>query len=612
MLKKYRDNKGYIILSVLSLIIFCMVVDFLFIQYGKRMDQEFQHLEEENLTAYAVSQSKQVEAEIEKLTGRMKATAELLASTGLDPQGSWFTDYLEELSSLDMYRVTYEDINNLIANIDAPGTVPNDHLVLEQLLRGESVMSDLRFSNRLNGYYFALAEPVVRDGKTIGALRSVMNASVLTDSMPDQVMHETFKQYIVDKDGTVLYSDAKDGAEGQNLLEDLKTSGLSEDTLMEVKRAFQEDCNLSVRIGIPGEKVFYITTATVGYKSWNLVKFAHTEKVNYTSKRMLRYTACVTSIIMVLMASAGLFVFVVIYRQKKKLLVEQAGYDTLASFSDIIIFRYYFKTDSLEFSPNITEYLNLEENYIPKLKNYHFKLLHPDDENSLMDVLKAARETEKPQKAELRVRGRQNVYFWMECRCQMVEKRGIGRDYLLGTLINVSDRKEMELDLRRKTDSDPLTGLLNRRAIEAKVNYLLKKNKKGFLFMIDLDNFKQINDTYGHGEGDLLLYQIGVLLKSIFRESDPVARVGGDEFLAFMADADHPEYARQKADVFLGKLFELSENIGYHVSASIGIAGCPPNGSQFELLYDSADQAMYCAKKAGKHGYAFADGIREG
>lgn len=77
MLKKYRDNKGYIILSVLSLIVFCMVVDFLFIQYGKRMDQEFQHLEEENLTAYAVSQSKQVEAEIEKLTGRMKATAEL-------------------------------------------------------------------------------------------------------------------------------------------------------------------------------------------------------------------------------------------------------------------------------------------------------------------------------------------------------------------------------------------------------------------------------------------------------------------------------------------------------------------------------------------------------
>lgn len=291
--------------------------------------------------------------------------------------------------------------------------------------------------------------------------------------------------------------------------------------------------------------------------------------------------------------------------------MEQARYRTLASFSDIIIFQYNIKEDYLEFSPNVSEYFEIGSDHIEKLRKHELTVVHPEDRTLLFEYFHRAKKTGMPQKWEMRFKNSQDMYFWGECRCQMVGGNGMGPGFLIGTILDISDRKKRELDLLNKANRDGLTGILNKKAIEAGVNDLIKTHGDGFLFMIDLDNFKHVNDTYGHGEGDSLLIRIARMLRSIFREHDPVARVGGDEFIAFMSDTKNQDIARLKVEMIFSKLDEISLETGYDVAASIGIAVCPADGTDFQKLYEAADQAMYQAKKSGKNGYAFTGHEKE-
>lgn len=611
MVKKYRSSGTSVALSVLCSIAFSIVICLLFIAYGKRVDHEFQRLEEENLTEHAVSQSRQVDLKIKEVMGRMRATARLVISAGLDPEGERFSTYLREVSGLADYRVNYVTIGDLQANLGASGSYGEDEAVLEQLLNGESVISELRYSNRLNGYYFALAEPVIRDGQTVGALRSVMEAGILTDYVTENTLHETYEKCIIDRDGIILYNDENWEGVGKNLFDCMGEDGVRDETLALLRQAVREDESVSVKVRLPEKNVFYVTAASLGYNDWSLVKFARTEKVNHASRQMMRYTVFLTAVVMILMASAGILLFYLIYRQKKRILLDRARYDTFADFSGMVLFEYSFRMDTLEFSPNVKEFLPIENPHINKLTGYQFKVLHPEDVRTLMNLLRDARKTRTLQKAEFRCLNHQNVYFWCECRCQMLDDCDENDPWLIGTLIDISDRKEKELDLLKKTKSDAMTGLLNKNAMEIAVDSLIRQHNSGFLFMIDLDNFKLVNDTHGHGEGDNLLMRVSDMLKSIFRENDPVARVGGDEFLVYMTDTQSVETARLKAASFFEKLSLLGEEKGYPVSVSIGIAGCPRDGRTFQLLYESADQAMYQAKKSGKHGFAFTDGLVE-
>ena len=126
---------------------------------------------------------------------------------------------------------------------------------------------------------------------------------------------------------------------------------------------------------------------------------------------------------------------------------------------------------------------------------------------------------------------------------------------------------------------------------------------------IDLDGFKQVNDTLGHAEGDKLLIQIGKKLKSCVREEDTVARLGGDEFAIIINELQSMDYLDRLADRIVK---ELATNISYesrelHVSGSIGIATYPHDGANEEKLVQNADQAMYHAKQKGKNTYQFFD-----
>ena len=169
------------------------------------------------------------------------------------------------------------------------------------------------------------------------------------------------------------------------------------------------------------------------------------------------------------------------------------------------------------------------------------------------------------------------------------------------------DRQKKELE--NKADTDLLTGLNNKLATERKIKNYIAQNPQvqSMMFLLDVDNFKTINDTMGHAFGDEVLSTLGEEISSIFRASDIIGRVGGDEFMIFLKGVPTREVVRKEAkkveDFF--KTFQVGENVKYAVRASIGVAVFPHEGTDFETLYKAADQGLYKAKRRGKGQLAF-------
>lgn len=185
------------------------------------------------------------------------------------------------------------------------------------------------------------------------------------------------------------------------------------------------------------------------------------------------------------------------------------------------------------------------------------------------------------------------------------------RRLFLYSVIEHMDKAELQAANKRlwlQSHTDTLTGLPNRMLFDDRLQQSLvqaKRNPSRFaLLFIDLDKFKPVNDQFGHAAGDILLKQVAERIRASLRESDTVARIGGDEFIALLPMIDDIEDARRVADKVCTELnlpFALSPQLEVTISASIGVATYPENGSTPIDLLRSADLALYRAKNLGRN-----------
>lgn len=176
---------------------------------------------------------------------------------------------------------------------------------------------------------------------------------------------------------------------------------------------------------------------------------------------------------------------------------------------------------------------------------------------------------------------------------------------VVGVIVNVDAEKRMMDSLRQKAERDPLTGLYDKAAIQNLIEQYLEavqSNEKCALLMIDIDDFKVVNDTMGHLFGDAVLSDLSASIRGETRSSDLVGRIGGDEFLVFLKNIPSAQTALQKSQRFLSvvqDLFREKKN-KIAISCSIGISLFPAHGHDFRSLYQCADIALYQAKGKGK------------
>ena len=186
-----------------------------------------------------------------------------------------------------------------------------------------------------------------------------------------------------------------------------------------------------------------------------------------------------------------------------------------------------------------------------------------------------------------------------------------GKTYVLAIIRDISDRKEAEEKLLHQANFDPLTDLPNRLLAFDRLTQAIKQanrnEKKVALMFIDVDQFKKVNDTLGHAQGDNLLIEVGKRLLTCIRDEDTVARLGGDEFLIIMGDIQDLIETDAVAERILYALSQpyLLDKRELHLSASIGITSYPEDSEDPQTLLRNADSAMYLAKESGRNAFRF-------
>jgi diguanylate cyclase (GGDEF)-like protein/PAS domain S-box-containing protein len=277
------------------------------------------------------------------------------------------------------------------------------------------------------------------------------------------------------------------------------------------------------------------------------------------------------------------------------------------------VWDWHIQTGVEHFSKRLVEMYGFKEGEIPDMAAELDLRTHPDDVPQMSRDRMAHFEGRTANyHNEHRIQCKDGSWKWVLSRGMLISRDADGRPLrMIGTHTDITNRKSAEAQVRRQAFFDTLTGLPNRRMLRDRLEQEIKRCKRDgqqlAILFIDLDHFKEVNDTLGHGHGDLLLVQAAQRLQACVRGADTVARMGGDEFTVILTevnDGSRLEPTLQKILRAVDEVFQLgSEQV--FVSASIGITLYPDDAEDIDDLLKNADQALYVAKGAGRNRFSF-------
>lgn len=289
-----------------------------------------------------------------------------------------------------------------------------------------------------------------------------------------------------------------------------------------------------------------------------------------------------------------------------KLRKEQEHSRIILQLADDILFDYDIADRLLSFSGNVSERFHVPD----KFYNFPESVLSRDiiPQHSLSDfmhIIENIHNGEEHNPPELQLRRYNGDLIWYQIQYKLIFGTNGQPLKAIGKMTDITVRRTMLDELTHKTQTDPLTKLFNKEETQLRIETCLQEatsDDRFALMMIDVDNFKAVNDSLGHQFGDAVLVEIATHIKSLFRETDILGRIGGDEFIVFLRNIKDKQLIIDKATK-LSKAFRKTFTGGrkdYKISSSIGISLYPKHGNTFSALYNMADMALYESKHKGK------------
>lgn len=298
----------------------------------------------------------------------------------------------------------------------------------------------------------------------------------------------------------------------------------------------------------------------------------------------------------------------------EKLLLHEQCFRALSEHTNKVIFEWDFEANKIIAMTNFNALFGKDSETFGGIDDtLTIKYIHKDDRGVFITAFQTVLSGSAVNDMRFRVKDRDGIYHWCSLSGIVIKDKGGKLFKAIGILESIVEQINKEESLREKAEHDQLTGLYNKATSE----YLIKNvlgNSDGVaqhaLMIIDIDNYKNINDRLGHLYGDIVLTQLATALKATFRKNDIIGRIGGDEFFVFVEDYASQEFLLKKATEIC-KLFRRTYSEGEKresVSSSIGIALYPEHGEDFEELYKNADIALYDVKMSGKNNFTIYNG----
>lgn len=286
--------------------------------------------------------------------------------------------------------------------------------------------------------------------------------------------------------------------------------------------------------------------------------------------------------------------------------LEEQKYLIIADISEELPFEYEILQDVITFADKFS--YTFEGSSVianPAVNMIKSGLVSPDTKDAVEKLFAMADSGVNRMSAEFKLNTKDNGYQWYFSTCSTIYDEDLNPIRIVGLLRNIHDQKMEQQSLLAKAEKDLMTGLYNKITTENKIKTILNKldgNTSGVLMLIDIDDFKKINDTYGHLKGDDVIVDIAVAMMEFSGDYGIPGRIGGDEFCLFLSNVLDIQLACEKADFIANKIRAKypGENDGCKVTLSIGIAASNTPVSYSELL-EHADTALYHAKLSGKN-----------
>lgn len=299
-------------------------------------------------------------------------------------------------------------------------------------------------------------------------------------------------------------------------------------------------------------------------------------------------------------------------KHRNALVISEQRLELAIEGSDNGIWDWDLEKGTFYISPNWKTYLGYGQDEIDDTSEAWVELLHPEDRNEAVSKIHAYILSPQSSYEHVnRIRCKDGSYKWILARAKAIKSEDGRVTRIAGSQVDITKVKQLEEKLHLLAYYDQLTGLPNRFLFEEKMNTLLRErtysNQKFALLYMDIDNFKNVNDTLGHSSGDLLIQYVANILKYHVKEPDFVARLGGDEFAIIFCDIKDNKDVVDRVQTLLKYLKRpwILENQEFYITVSIGIAIYPEHGDDLSLLLKNADIAMYFVKKHLKGNYCF-------
>ncbi|MCY1713875.1 sensor domain-containing diguanylate cyclase [Caproiciproducens galactitolivorans] len=298
--------------------------------------------------------------------------------------------------------------------------------------------------------------------------------------------------------------------------------------------------------------------------------------------------------------------FEIIRKAKRELAASEERYRIIMEQAADPILDYNFKTQEIYYSHPFQDRFGTGFSTDGLLDGLcHSDIVFAEDKQRLVDDLYGFMHGRRQKNPDYRFMDVNGTYRWYRVRSTIIrdEKGDLSR--MIVFFIDIDNQKKETLRLRERAERDLLSGLYNHVTTSRLIDKAIDESVPGSqhaLFLIDIDNFKDINDHLGHLLGDEVIGEVSAKLRSQFRENDIVGRIGGDEFVVFLKNISMRDIQR-KAELLQNVFRSIrpEQNRDFQVSGSIGVSVYPKHGRDYHELFEKADAAMYAVKHNGKN-----------
>lgn len=453
------------------------------------------------------------------------------------------------------------------------------------------------------------ATPIYDKENIEGVLIATMSQVFLEKQMALDFYGENDFIFLADDQGNILNfgSQFKDFVDGNNIFEYFDEKGINTDQMID-----HMDNHFIDSFSYYNEAENWDTTyIPLGINNWYLFYMTPSHAMRGGQRNFESLGFDFLMKILLIFVAGGFFVYLFFRNTVVTVKRENEFLKMAQDVAGAVSFRGDYKKDTLVFHGNYFEQFGREPvtNKISDLDKPHPFIVQEDQELYLKMGLDLIGGKEKGN-VQYRFIAMDGSIHWHQFVYRVWYDRHRLPKECYGMITPIDQQMKEISKLQMQVEKDPLTGVLNRMAFEFYANHCFNgelKVDKHALLLLDLDNFKQINDGYGHVLGDHALITTAEILKACVRNSDYVGRLGGDEFAVFLKSVSQEQAAKKAGEICEAlEKAEMKSNEAT-VTCSIGIACFPKDGNDFNELYQRADRGLYKVKGTGKNNYCIVD-----